>query len=111
VTQDLTALAYLVSAICFIMALRGLSSPETSRGGNRFGIAGMGLSHLTSPGFWEPITRPAFPRNTRTHVYANGGFETVLGLGLVSRRTRSLAVIGGVGYLAYLGSNAVRNGR
>ena len=76
-----------------------------------FGIAGMGLSHLTSPGFWEPITRPAFPRNTRTHVYANGGFETVLGLGLVSRRTRSLAVIGGVGYLAYLGSNAVRNGR
>ncbi len=34
-------LLYLVAAICFIMALRGLSSPETSRGGNFFGIAGM----------------------------------------------------------------------
>jgi len=48
VTQDLTALAYLVSAICFIMALRGLSSPETSRGGNRFGIAGMVIAIATT---------------------------------------------------------------
>ena len=47
-TQDLTALAYLVSAICFIMALRGLSSPETSRGGNRFGIAGMVIAIATT---------------------------------------------------------------
>ena len=47
-TQDLTALAYLVAAICFIMALRGLSSPETSRGGNRFGIAGMVIAIATT---------------------------------------------------------------
>ena len=34
-------LLYLVAAVCFIMALRGLSSPETARSGNLFGIAGM----------------------------------------------------------------------
>ncbi len=39
--QDLTAFAYLAAAICFIMALRGLSSPVSSQAGNRFGIAGM----------------------------------------------------------------------
>ncbi len=34
-------LAYIVAAICFIMALRGLSSPETARAGNFYGITGM----------------------------------------------------------------------
>ena len=34
-----SALAYLVAAVCFIMALRGLSSPVTARSGLRFGIA------------------------------------------------------------------------
>jgi len=48
VTQDLTTLAYLVAAICFIMALRGLSSPESARGGNRFGIAGMVIAIATT---------------------------------------------------------------
>ena len=40
-SADLSALLYLAAAICFIMALRGLSSPDTARGGNLFGIAGM----------------------------------------------------------------------
>jgi NAD(P) transhydrogenase subunit beta len=40
-TQELAAYGYLISAICFIMAWRGLSSPVTSRGGNLFGIVGM----------------------------------------------------------------------
>ena len=38
------ALAYLVAGICFILALRGLSSPASSRRGNRFGMAGMVLA-------------------------------------------------------------------
>ena len=39
--DSLAALAYLVASICFIMALRGLSSPTTARGGNLFAIVGM----------------------------------------------------------------------
>src|ERR1044072_1490272 len=37
-------LAYLVAGICFILALRGLSSPASSRRGNRFGMFGMALA-------------------------------------------------------------------
>ena len=40
-TENISSILYLVSSVCFIMALRGLSSPETSRQGNFFGIAGM----------------------------------------------------------------------
>ncbi|HZG32471.1 MAG TPA: NAD(P)(+) transhydrogenase (Re/Si-specific) subunit beta, partial [Sphingopyxis sp.] len=35
------AIAYLVSGILFILALRGLSSPATAQSGNRFGMLGM----------------------------------------------------------------------
>ena len=41
ISADLSAIFYLVSGILFILALRGLSSPDTSRQGNYFGIAGM----------------------------------------------------------------------
>ena len=40
-SANLSASFYLLSGILFILALRGLSSPETSRQGNYFGIAGM----------------------------------------------------------------------
>jgi NAD(P) transhydrogenase subunit beta len=40
--------AYLVAAVCFILALRGLSHPETARNGNRFGIVGMAIAILTT---------------------------------------------------------------
>ncbi len=41
---DLAALLYLVSGVLFILALRGLSSPETSRQGNTFGMIGMAIA-------------------------------------------------------------------
>jgi H+-translocating NAD(P) transhydrogenase subunit beta len=41
-------LAYLVSGVCFILALRGLSSPETSRRGNLTGMAGMAIAIATT---------------------------------------------------------------
>lgn len=42
------ALAYLVSGVLFILALRGLSSPASSRRGNRFGMAGMLIAVVTT---------------------------------------------------------------
>ena len=41
ISANLSAIFYLVSGILFILALRGLSSPDTSRQGNYFGIVGM----------------------------------------------------------------------
>ncbi|MFD2232524.1 NAD(P)(+) transhydrogenase (Re/Si-specific) subunit beta [Phaeospirillum tilakii] len=46
--SNLTQLAYLAAAVCFIMALRGLSSPETSQNGNRWGMAGMAVAIVTT---------------------------------------------------------------
>ncbi|HEV7285636.1 MULTISPECIES: NAD(P)(+) transhydrogenase (Re/Si-specific) subunit beta [Kaistia] len=47
-TANITALLYLVSGVLFIMALRGLSSPATSRQGNLYGMVGMGIAILTT---------------------------------------------------------------
>ncbi|MBN8890031.1 MAG: NAD synthetase [Rhodospirillales bacterium 70-18] len=43
-SASLTAVLYLVAAVLFILALRGLSHPETSRQGNRMGMAGMAIA-------------------------------------------------------------------
>ncbi|MFQ5625259.1 MAG: NAD(P)(+) transhydrogenase (Re/Si-specific) subunit beta [Methyloligellaceae bacterium] len=45
---NITALLYLAAGILFILALRGLSSPETSRQGNMFGMAGMAIAIATT---------------------------------------------------------------
>jgi len=42
------ALAYLVAGVCFILALRGLSSPVSSRQGNRYGMIGMAIAVVTT---------------------------------------------------------------
>ena len=44
ISINLLALFYLISGVLFILALRGLSSPETSRQGNFFGILGMSIA-------------------------------------------------------------------
>jgi uncharacterized membrane protein len=72
-------------------------------------VAGVGLSHFTSPQLFDGITKQAFPRNSRQHLYVNGGIETALGLGLSSAKTRPLAIVGAIGYVAYLAGNAARN--
>ena len=48
ISANLAAIFYLISGILFILALRGLSSPETSRQGNYFGIAGMIIAILVT---------------------------------------------------------------
>src|SRR5882757_4895602 len=45
---DLVALLYLVAGVLFILALRGLSSPVTSRQGNLFGMIGMAIAIVTT---------------------------------------------------------------
>ncbi len=47
-SADLAALLYLVAGVLFILALRGLSSPESSRRGNLFGMTGMVIAILTT---------------------------------------------------------------
>jgi H+-translocating NAD(P) transhydrogenase subunit beta len=51
---NLQALLYVVSGVLFIMALRGLSHPTTSRQGNLFGMVGMGIAIATTVIFSPP---------------------------------------------------------
>jgi NAD(P) transhydrogenase subunit beta len=47
-SANLVALWYLAASVCFILALKGLSSPATARRGNAFGIAGMTIAVVTT---------------------------------------------------------------
>jgi NAD(P) transhydrogenase subunit beta len=51
-------LAYLIAGVCFILALRGLSSPESSRRGNLTGMAGMTIAVLTTLGTHQIASLP-----------------------------------------------------
>ncbi len=53
-SPDLVALLYLVAGILFILALRGLSSPESSRQGNTYGMIGMAIAIATTLGVSRP---------------------------------------------------------
>ncbi|MBL4598378.1 MAG: NAD(P)(+) transhydrogenase (Re/Si-specific) subunit beta [Rhizobiaceae bacterium] len=77
--ENITAFLYLVSGVMFIMALRGLSHPTTSRQGNIYGMVGMAIAILTTLVLADPSI---------------GGWALIL-LGL--------AIGGGVG--AYLAKN------
>lgn len=71
-------------------------------------LAATGLAHFAKPEVFESITATAFPGNPRRATYVNGGIETALGVGLAVPRTRKIAVAGLVGYVGWLGFNAVR---
>jgi len=53
-SANLVALLYLVAGVLFILALRGLSSPDTSRRGNLLGMIGMTIAVLTTLGSHPP---------------------------------------------------------
>ena len=55
-SENFAAFLYLVSGVLFILALRGLSHPTTSRQGNMFGMVGMGLAIVTT----LLLARPSF---------------------------------------------------
>ncbi len=56
--SNILSLSYLVSAVCFILALKGLSSPKSARSGNLLGIFGMGLAIFTT--FHNPAIETEF---------------------------------------------------
>ena len=47
IDANISAICYLISSVLFILSLKGLSSPETSRRGNVFGILGMSIAIIT----------------------------------------------------------------
>jgi len=54
-SANLAAVLYLVAGVLFILALRGLSSPETSRRGNLCGMAGMAIAVATTLAAHPPV--------------------------------------------------------
>jgi len=59
-SPNLVALLYLIAGVLFILALRGLSSPESSRRGNMFGMIGMTIAVLTTLGSHPPASLAAW---------------------------------------------------
>jgi NAD(P) transhydrogenase subunit beta len=48
ISLNLVTMMYLIASVCFIQALKGLSSPGTARTGNAFGMTGMAIAALTT---------------------------------------------------------------
>src|SRR6202451_4684534 len=59
-SADLAALCYLVAGALFILALRGLSNPETSRRGNHFGMVGLVIAVVTTLAAHPPASLSAW---------------------------------------------------
>ncbi|KRA41785.1 NAD synthetase [Devosia sp. Root635] len=79
-SADIAALLYLVSGVLFILALRGLSSPSSSRQGNTFGMVGMGIAILTT-------LAVAAPSDWISWVLIVGGIGIGGGIGAYMART------------------------
>src|SRR5260370_24737949 len=106
-SDSLSALLYLVAAICFIMALRGLSSPDTARGGNLYGIAGMAIAILTTlatpqvVSWWVIVVGLLIGGTAGTYIARQiqmtalpqlvAAFHTLVGLAAVSVATAAFA--------------------
>jgi NAD(P) transhydrogenase subunit beta len=76
---NLVALLYLVSGVLFILALRGLSSPETARQGNTYGMIGMALAVVTT-------LAVVAPRQPMTWLLIVGGLAIGGGIGAFTAR-------------------------
>ncbi|WP_294298572.1 NAD(P)(+) transhydrogenase (Re/Si-specific) subunit beta [uncultured Sphingomonas sp.] len=67
--SSFAALAYLVAGVCFILALRGLSSPTSSQRGNRFGMIGMTIAVVTTLVTHVPVDQLLVTGSTATYDY------------------------------------------
>jgi uncharacterized membrane protein len=72
-------------------------------------VAATGVAHFATPETFEPLTKAAFPADTREWVYRNGATEFAIGTALVLGRTRRLGILGLLAYLGFLGSRAAAN--
>ncbi len=73
-------------------------------------IAGTGVAHFVAPSAFEPVSRLAFPEDTRRWVLRNGATELAIGLLLASGRAKGLGLAGLAAYTAFLGVRALRSG-
>ncbi len=80
-SANLVALLYLVSGILFILALRGLSSPESSRQGNLFGMLGMAIAVVTT------LMQVSAPDSVLTWVLIIAGIAIGGGIGAYIARS------------------------
>jgi NAD(P) transhydrogenase subunit beta len=74
VSHELSAFLYLAASVCFILALKGLSSPDSSRAGNFFGMAGMLIAVLTTAASLETISYPVILAG----IVVGGGIGTFI---------------------------------
>lgn len=85
----------------------------TVRGTRLFGVglAGTGAAHFVAPQVFEPVSKIAFPEDTRRWIYRNGATEVALGLALSHNRksSRNLGRVGLLAYVGWLASRAAAN--
>jgi uncharacterized membrane protein len=65
-------------------------------------LAGTGAAHFAAPQVFDPISKAAFPEDTRQWTYRNGAIEVGLGLALTTKKTRLLGLAGTAGYAYWL---------
>ncbi len=85
-SANFAALLYLVSGSLFIMALRGLSSPASSRRGNIYGMVGMGVAIVTTLGL-------SAPTNPLAWALIIGGIAIGGGIGAYLARTIAMTAM------------------
>ncbi len=74
-SADAIALLYLAAGVLFILALRGLSSPETSRAGNTYGMVGMLIAIVTTLAQIPSLSSPG----TLALIFGGLGLGAVIG--------------------------------
>src|ERR1044072_1516293 len=84
---NLVALLYLASGVLFIMALRGLSSPESSRAGNTYGMIGMTVAVLSGLGSLRTLGQLGALDQPLTWLLILGGLAIGGGIGAYIARS------------------------
>ena len=97
ISMNVVTLLYLVASVCFIQALKGLSSPSSARMGNTFGMAGMAIAVATTIALIFKMQAEFAAASDAARSSGGMGFPLVL-LGVVTpaqlRELRGYVVVG-----------------